>query len=194
MHVKIGFAAVVLSVPLAFVLPPKVAFENGAIENAQVVILLALAAANVKWSLAAANIRQRWFHRFCAALTFLFALRELSWGRVFFQIGTAANGAPHFISMADYPLRLPVYIFLTLYILALVFILFRFLPVKRMLLSKKPLGALAVMFAAVAMVYIGEHGYIFGKECGEILEELNETIAYLMMPYICTYYRKFLKS
>ncbi len=182
-----------MSIPLAFVVPPEITFENHLVENLQVVILILFAAANLKLA-RASKLQLKWYHVFCAMLFFLFALRELSWGRVFFQIGAEPSGEPIFISMANYPYRVPVYIFLAICISALIFILAKFLPVKKFLFAKKPIGALAVMFGAILAAYVGEHGYFIGKECGEVLEELEETVAYLMLPKICLFYREFLKG
>ena len=192
MYEKIGLAAMFLSIPLAFVAPPEITFENHLIENLQVIILIFLAAVNVKFSLAS-KLQLKWYHIFCAILFFVFALRELSWGRVFFQIGTEISGEPIFISMADYPYRIPIYIFLAICIFALLFILIKFLPVKKFLFGKKPMGALAVMCGAIFLAYVGEHGYFIGKEYGEALEEFEELTAYLMLPRICLFYREFLK-
>ena len=193
MYAKMGFAAMILSIPLAFVIPPEITFENHLVENLQVVILILLSAFNVKLALAS-KFQLKWYHVFCAILFFIFALRELSWGRVFFQIGATASGEPLFISMSDYPYRIPIYILLTILILALIFILIKFLPVKKFLFGKKPIGALAIMFGAIFIAYIGEHGYLVGKEYGEVLEELEETVAYLVLPKICLFYREFLKG
>ena len=131
------FAALILSVPLAFVVPPELTFENGVIENLQVVVLFLLAAVNIKFAISARNIQLKWYHVFCAILFFVFALRELSWGRVFFKVGEEISGEPIFMSMADFPYRVPIYIFLTLCILAMLFILIKILPLKEFIFSRK---------------------------------------------------------
>ncbi|MBR0261877.1 MAG: hypothetical protein IJQ85_08815 [Selenomonadaceae bacterium] len=72
-YVVIAFIAVISSVPLAFVLPVEWSFENGFIENAQVIILLVEAI----WIL---TIRSpmKWFQRFFAGTcTDCFARIEL---------------------------------------------------------------------------------------------------------------------
>ncbi len=190
MYVKLGALALILGVPLASVVPPELAFENGVIENFQVALLILIALANLRWAkISADNAQLRWFHIFCAMLMIVFALRELSWGRVFFQTGVAPNGEPYFVMMASYPYRVPVYIFLTLWILAMLVVLFKFLPVKRFLLERKPVGILVVMFAAVILAQAGDHDLIAH---GEILEELEELVAYAMLPEICLFYREFL--
>ncbi len=191
MYLKINLALVALSFPLSFVLPPKVAFENGLIENLQVAVLLFSAALSFKLSLSAENSNSKWFHRFCAALMILFAMRELSYGRVFFQTGAFPSGEPTFVMMADFPYRKQIYIFLTIYILALLAILLKFIPLKRMLFGKKPVDALIVMTVAILVSQFGDHGYFVGKEYGAILEEVNELIAYMTFPKICLYYNEF---
>ena len=176
------FVAVLLSVPLAFTLPLELSFENGLIENAQVVILLL--GAVIVLVFRADDAQFKWFRRLFAAGLVLIALRELSWGRVFFQIGMNSLG-PVFVPMAEYEYRVPVHIFL---IAAMLFVLVRFVPVKKILQNWQPLGAFAVIIIALALNYVGEHGYFIGKECGQILEELNELILYLTLPTVNFYY------
>ena len=180
------FAAIILSVPLAFVLPVEISFENGFLENVQVVVLILSALLILIFQSDAAQMK--WFQRFFAAGLFLTALRELSWGRVFFPVGMEKLGAV-FVSMADYEYRIPVYIFLAIYGAAMLFILIRFVPVKKILLSPQPLAAFAVMILALIFSYVGEHGYFLGKAQGQILEEFNELILYLILPAINFYYR-----
>lgn len=116
-YVGPAFVGVILSVPLAFVLPVEWSFENELIENAQIAVLLGgiILILSVRSSM-------KWFQRFFAAGFLLMIFRELSWGRVFFPVGTEELG-PVFISMADYKYRVPVYIFLAAYISAMLFML-----------------------------------------------------------------------
>ena len=184
-YLAVMFGAVILSVPLAFILPVELSFENGVIENAQVAILILAALLMLIFPSPAAQMI--WFQRFFAAGLVLMALRELSWGRVFFPIKMKPLG-PIFVAMTDYEYRVPVYIFLAAYIAMMLFILIRFVPVKRILLSRQPLAAFAVIFIALSLNYVGEHGYFIGKACGQVLEELNELIFYLTLPAINFYY------
>ena len=123
--VGLAFAGLVLSAPLAFVLPVEWSFENGLIENAQIVVLLGgiILILSVRSSM-------KWFQRFFAAVLLLIVFRELSWGRVFFPTGMEKFG-PIFVSMKDYEYRLPVYIFLAAYISVMLFILIYFVPAKK---------------------------------------------------------------
>ena len=184
-YLSVMLVAVILSVPLAFVLPVELSFENELIENAQVIVLIFDALLILNSPSPAAQMI--WFQRFFAAGLFLMALRELSWGRVFFPIKMKALG-PTFVAMADYEYRIPVYIFLAVYIALMLFILIRFVPVKKIFLSRQPLAAFAVIFIALLLNYVGEHGYFIGKAYGQVLEELNELIFYLTLPVISFYY------
>ena len=184
-YLAVMVAAIILSIPLAFILPVEVSFENGLIENAQVVVLAVSATAILIFRSESAQMK--WFQRLFAAGLFLMALRELSWGRVFFPIKMGKLGAS-FVSMADYEYRIPVYIFLAIYIAAMLFILIRFVPVKKILLGRQPLAAFAVIILALILNYVGEHGYFIGKACGQILEEFNELILYLTLPVVNFYY------
>lgn len=181
-YVRLAFVATMLSVPLAFVLPVEWSFENGLIENMQIVVLILSAV-----FILSVRSRMKWFQRFCAAGFVLMALRELSWGRVFFPIGMEQFGAV-FVTMVDYPYRIPVYIFLTVYIAAMLIILIRFVPVRKILLGRQPLAAFGVIGIALTLNYIGEHGWLLGKGNGQILEELNELIFYLTLPAVALYW------
>ena len=179
------FAAIILSVPLALTLPLELSFENGLIENAQVVILL-LGAVLILIP-RAEDVQFKWFQRLFAAGLVLMTLRELSWGRVFFPLKMKPMG-PSFISMADYEYRIQVYIFLAVYVATMIFMLIRFVPVKRILRSRQPLALFAVMILSIIFSYVGEHGYFIGKACGQLLEEIDELILYMTLPALNFYY------
>ena len=167
--VAVAFIAEILSVPLAFVLPIELSFENGLIENAQIIILII----GTIWIL---SVRSplKWFKIFSSAGFLLIVFRELSWGRVFFPVDMEKLG--------------PVYVFLTVYILAMIFILIRFVPIKEIFLSRQPLAAFAVMIVALILVSVGDQGWLVGKAHGQILEELNELIFYATLPVAALYY------
>jgi len=183
-YLRMIFAAMILSIPLAFVLPVEWSFENNLIENAQVVILILGAVLILAFK---SSAQMKWFQRLFAAGLFLMTLRELSWGRVFFPIGMEDSGAV-FVSMVDYRYRIPVYIFLTIYIAAMIFILIRFVPVKKILLSSQPLAAFAVILMVIILSHIGDRGWLVGKAHGQLIEEMNELLLYLTLPVINFYY------
>ena len=185
-YVSVAFVGVLMSVPLAFVLPVEWSFENELIENAQVVTLLASAVVVL-------NVRPKsrqmiWFQRFFAAGLVLIAFRELSWGRVFFPTGMEDFGAV-FVDMEHYKYRMPVHIFIATYGAAMLFVLIRFVPVKKILRGRQPLAAFAVILLAIILSSLGDHGWLIGKACGQILEELNELIFYATLPAVDFYYQ-----
>ena len=102
----------ILSVPLAFVLSVEWSFENGLIENAQIVVLFS----------------------------------------------------------------------------AMIFILIRFVPVKKILSARQPLTVFAEMILAIIFSFVGEHHLFLNKACGQILEELNELIFYTNLPAVALQY------
>ena len=108
-------------------------------------------------------------------------------GARFFPTGMEEFGAV-FVSMADYEYRLHVYVFLTIYIAAMLFVLIRFVPVKKILFGRQPLAAFAVILIAHLLNYIGDHGLIIGKAYGQVLEELNELILYMTLPAVALYW------
>ena len=185
LYLGTAFAALILSVPLAFVLPVEISFENGFLENAQVVALILAALLIIFFASADAQLKS--FNGLFAAFLILVALRELSWGRVFFPVDVEDLGYV-FVRMVDYKYRVHVYIFLAAYISTMIFVLIRFVPVKKILLHRQPLAAFAVIFMAGILAYIGDQGIFIGKECGQILEELEELILYLTLPVINFYY------
>lgn len=186
-YVNIALTAVILSLPLTFVLPVEWSFENGLIENLQVIVLLigAIFVLSVRSDV--------WLQRFLAAGLMLIVMRELSWGRVFFPTGIEELG-PVFVSMADYKYRVHVYIFLAIYISAMLFMLIRLVPVKKIFLCPQPLFAFVVILIAIILNYIGDKGLFIGKACGQVLEELNELILYMTLPSVAAYWLWKLKT
>ena len=185
LYVKVSVVAVLLSMPLAFVLPVELSFENGLIENAQVVVLLGSAVR--LFTVRPEKPYMKWFQRFFAAGLILTALRELSWGRVFFPVAMEELG-PVFISMAEYKYRVPVYIFLTVYISAMIFMLIYLVPLRKIFQYNQPFAIFAAIIIAAILSLIGDHGWLIGKEHGQILEELNELIIYVNLPVSALHY------
>ena len=182
--VGFAFVAEILSVPLSFALPVELSFENGLIENAQIVVLIV----GALWIL---KVRSplKWFQRFFAAGLLLIVFRELSWGRVFFPVSMEPLG-PVFIDMAHFKYGTEVHVAMVAYVAAMIFILIRFVPVKKILHSPQPSAAFAVMIVAFIFSSFGDSGLLLGKLHGQILEELNELIFYSTSPVAALYYCK----
>lgn len=182
-----GLVAMILSVPLAMILPTSIAFENGPIENLQVIILFGSSIFALRLMSSTIDQGTKAFNIFCSLLFILLAVRELSWGRVFYQIDFSDSG-PTFIAMKDYAWRLEAHVFIVLIVLAMLILLVRRVPLRRLWTVPLPIKILSLIFLCVILQYIGEHGYIFGKLNGQTLEEFNETIIYCLQPMLCLYY------
>lgn len=179
----------ILSLILSRILPVELSFENGLIENLQVIVLIAGAIFSLSLFFQTRDARLKWFQIFCAAAFLLVAFRELSWGRVFFPIAQE-NFGPVFVDMKDYHFKMQVYFFIAVCGAAMLFILFKFIPVKKFLQCKFPTKIFAVLIVAIVCQYLGEHGYFLDRTTGQIFEELNELIAYSCFPAICLHYHK----
>ena len=184
-----GLVLLLASVPASMLLPPSIAFENGPIENLQVILLLASALWSIRLSRTLYDKGVQGFDLFCALLFVLLAARELSWGRVFYRIDFDETG-PSFVSMSDYVWRTEAYTFIVLIGLAMLILLVRDVPLRRLAQVPLPLSIFAIIFAGVLLQYAGEHGLLLGKLNGQTLEELNETIVYAMQPLLCSYYHE----
>ena len=176
----ITLALVPIAVVLFFFLSPPVAYENGPLENLQVVqlvigALVARAAARRAFDKEARNI---WY---CGAVTFLIcAGRELNWGRVFYPVADHNK----FLPLKALWYGPVVYPLLTAIILATLYTLWRSNLFSYIVKTRIPLWnfiLFAVLYLAAnyaehrPMIFWGQH---FD---GEILEELFECLCYWLL-------------
>lgn len=161
--------------PLTSLLPVELAFENHFIENAQVIILFL--GALYCYFLARIEKKFAKLFRTGQALFTLLALREMSWGRIFFQDGVNEFGAPTFVQMSAFPLHALVNFLIGVYIISVLVALVVFVPWKNFLPPPKFFYA---CFLTLLLATAGERNWIydFAPE-GEMLEELAETLCYL---------------
>ena len=188
----VGALALLASVPLSMTLSPSIAFENGPIENFQVVLLIFVSIHSLRLMLESYDHGAKAFHVFCALGFVLLTLRELSWGRVFYQTDFDATG-PEFVPMADYAWRFEAHIFIAVVSLMMLFILIKHMPIRRLLSARPPIALLSIVIVGVILQFVGEHGWLLGKIHGPVLEEISETIIYAFQPLLCSYYHSTLK-
>jgi hypothetical protein len=169
-----------LTLPLALLLPPWVGWENGPLENLQVVLLLM--GAWVACAIALHDRRHPALHRFwyCVAPLWLLCVgRELSWGRVFFPVGMDASG-PVFISAMSYDAVIrPLAIAVT--VASLVGMLWQ-RPFRLLARCRLPLTDVVIMLAAALIANAVDKGYwpaLLQHE--ETVEEWAELIVYSAM-------------
>ena len=188
----VGAIALILSVPLSMNVPPSIAVENGPIENFQVVLLLCASVNSLRLMLDSYDHGLKSFHVFCALGFVLLTMRELSWGRVFYQIAID-DTEPIFVPMSDYAWRIEAYTFIVVVSLMMLFLLIKHVPIRRLVSAPIPIALFAIVFVGVILQYCGEHGFLIGKIHGQVLEEITETIIYAMQPILCSYYHSTLK-
>ena len=83
----VGIAILILAIPMSFYFPVSMSFENNLIENIQVVVLIISGIYNITLI----HDETKIFNIWCSLLSMLLAFRELSWGRVFYQVGFEAT-------------------------------------------------------------------------------------------------------
>ena len=169
-----------LAVLMFFFLSPTVAYENGPLENLQVVQLVigALVAYLAARKAFDKNVRNIWC---CGAVVFLIcAGRELNWGRVFYPTGDHNM----FISMKSLWYGPIVYPLLTIIIIATLYTLWHsdfFSYIKK---TKIPFWNLCLFVVLYLTANYAEHRpmIFWGQHFdGEILEELFECLCYWLL-------------
>lgn len=185
----IGSVLIAAALPLSFILPVSVSFENGLIENLQVVALIVGGIYNITLIGKSTDYQVADFHLWCTVLMFFMAFRELSWGRVFYQIGFEATG-PVFVDMSNFAWRTEVHILMALVILFLLVFMLRNLPLQRMIRCRLPFTIIFAMILAMSFSYIGDHGMLVGKLQGQIVEEFGELAFYVLIPSLCIHYHR----
>jgi len=171
---------VAIAVLLFFFLPPAVAYENGPLENLQVVELVvgagvAYVAGKKAIDKDAGNI---WYS---GAVTFLIcAGRELNWGRVLYP----ASDHNKFLPLKSLWYGPLVYPLLTIVILATLYMLWRSNLFSYINKTKIPFWNFVLFIVLYFAASYAEHKPMtFGGQHfdGEILEELFECICYWLM-------------
>jgi hypothetical protein len=177
---------------MSYFLPKTISWENGFLENLQVVILLA-------GFLLSFNFYKKSYHNkihyiwvtVCGFFLLLIG-RELSWGRVFFQTRMTENG-PKFIPMSQVPHHMLINAFIGILIVVIVIGLIKTVP-WRIIFTKAPVPKtyFCLIFIGVIFSLIGDHGVIFSGYKGETIEELGELSFYFLMDMLTLYYYHYL--
>lgn len=183
----IGLLVLFVSYPLAQILPSWVSWENGPVENAQVVILF--------FGMVQALIYQKsdmadwkWLWRGAALIWFICAVRELSWGAVFLEPLSISDEGPFFSSRQLWykPVIMPALI-LSIVLAAILMIkngsqqLLR--PLQRsggLPWTEFLLATLCMMISTAAEEHLGLTTGLTGA-AAQNLEELSELAAYIFL-------------
>lgn len=173
--------------PVGLILPPWWGWENGPLENTQVVILgIGLV---ISWFAARHNRSNRKFRNLWLWLTPFWLLvigRELSWGRVFYPVAFGPNG-PEFISLHQLwygPFVKPA---VAVTIIAMVTGIIFSSPLKYMRHAKLPLLDIIILIFTALLASACDKGMVpFFDPQQEVLEEWAELTAYWSMLSIVT--------
>ena len=170
----------VVAIILFFFLPPSIAYENGPLENLQVVQLVvgALVAFTAARKALDKNARNIWY---CGAVIFLLcAGRELNWGRVFYPTGDHNS----FVSIHELWYGSVVYPLLVVIMLATLYTLWHSKLLYYIKIVKIPFWDLLLFIILYLTANYAEHRpmVFFGQHFdGEILEELFECLCYWLL-------------
>lgn len=174
--------------PLSFVLPYWTNVENGPIENTQVLVLLGGCALCLRYSREARPaLSHMW--RSAAGIFLLLALRELSWGRVFFPLGYTETGEPILMASADMPFHTEIHIAVGLFGALCLYGLLRYTPWQQVFHSIVfPWKHFVLLAFCMTLVTLGDHHAIFHTLQDQTIEELSELLLHLTLCHTAWYY------
>lgn len=180
---KTGYFLLIVAVilfSLCFILPIEASFENHFLENLQLSILfIGLITVLYKSKIL---IKFKHFYWGCGIFYLIMMARELSWGRVFYPIGTRSNGEEIYISIHNIWYGAAVYPIVAVLALAGLFFILKcyfYCRAKRIILD------IPILYLAFFFLLILSSQIIFEKEAisllssyNQLLEEATEAIAY----------------
>lgn len=174
---------VIFSYVMGRQLPPSWGWENSPLEWSQVVILFSGALLSAKWRQNAKSAGQYHHARFflwAIPLWLLMAGREMSWGRVFYPVGTDAITGPFFLSVSQLPYGPVVYPLIAAIILIWLFAVIKHklyaIPYKLFQEGRFPISEFLLVIFSFVVANIAEKKMHF-----EIMEEIVECVAYLSL-------------
>lgn len=175
--------------PLAQVLPVSAGWENGLVENAQVVVLAGGAIMALFFSTRSQSKQWRWFWLMLVPLWLLLIGRELSWGASVLMPALrmhAETGPVYSSSQLDFRMQMHVIAGALLVLSALIFILTRQYRSIVQIVRKRSLPVFEIVLAVCAAILCTNaegHGFMTFSALSEgqqqVLEELFELCVYL---------------
>jgi len=193
----IFFIALVLVIPISALLPIWFGWENGPLESAQNVLLLAGFVICLCYQKGAKGRSKKESQMWLSVgLFYLFMLaRELSWGRVFFLDYIDANG-PGFVRLQTLDAYPYIYAGIGFFALLMLYMLIRTIP-WRELWREIPFNRLTVyiLILAAAISQMAEHDFPYETHnLNQTVEEGAELLVYVIMLYLTREYYLHLKA
>ena len=167
-------------------LPTVLGWENGFLENTQVVVLFM----GMLLCLSASPKAIRKQARVIAALLLLMIGRELSWGRVFFPTGVMDEMGPNFVPMSEIPLHQLIHAAIFVYVVVLIYLFVHVFNWHYFLEIPVPAPALAYLIVCTIFQRLAEHLLIPGLTNPQMqtMEEFLELCIYMQCLGLCWYY------
>ena len=183
---KVLFFSLLMMLPLSKYIPAEAGWENGIIENAQVVVLCLSAL----FSLSFSSPQLRKMSRAICSIYILMIGRELSWGRVFLTPTEITALGPEFPPMKSFVLYPILYFFIGLTLLGIAYTIYKNFKISRFLMVSIPRESILVLLTGITLQIAAEHLHIgvFQGARGQIIEEFSELVVYLEMMHLLLYY------
>lgn len=175
--------------PLSGMLPDWASFENGPLENAQVIVLLGGALLCVHFAHYSQGSPTHGMWLPSAVVFLILAFRELSWGRVFMVKGYSAIGEPIIPGSSEMPFHTAIHVGVGIATVLCLYFLIRYAPWKRIFREiRLPLAQLALIVICIALNTLGDHHAMFHTMRDQLIEELAELLMYLTFCHTAWYY------
>ena len=183
------FLYLLLIYPLSGMLPDWASFENGPLENAQVIVLLGGALLCIHFAHYSQGSPTHGMWLPSAGIFLILAFRELSWGRVFMVKGYSAIGEPIIPGSSEMPFHTAIHVGVGIAAVLCLYFLIRYAPWKRIFREiRLPLAQLALIVICIALNTLGDHHAMFHTMRDQIIEELAELLMYLTFCHTAWYY------
>lgn len=183
------FLYLLLIYPLSGMLPDWASFENGPLENAQVIVLLGGALLCIHFAHYSQGSPTHGMWLPSAVVFLILAFRELSWGRVFMVKGYSAIGEPIIPGSSEMPFHMAIHVGVGIAAVLCLYFLIRYAPWKRILREiRLPWAQLALIVICIALNTLGDHHAMFHTMRDQLIEELAELLMYLTFCHTAWYY------
>lgn len=188
---KVGIVVYfLLIVPVAFVMPEPLAWENGLLEILQNIVLFCDVVLCIILFRKTAGKKFHLMWLSGAGYFLLLLGREMSWGRIFFQTGMDQHG-PTFIAMNAIPGHQYIHGGISIYTAAVLVSLIWLVPWKKIFheLPFPKLGFVILVLSAI-LAACGDKGLLFHSHLDGNVEELAELLAYMLQGGFAVWYYK----
>ncbi|MCH3950271.1 MAG: hypothetical protein LKE33_04940 [Acidaminococcus sp.] len=175
--------------PLSFILPERIAWENGPIEMTQNMVLLFGVFWNLNTYFRSSSVSRNKIWLFLAGFFLLLFGREISWGRVFLLKEITKRG-PVFWSMKSIPHYRFIHRCIGLYMCMDILLLVKSVCWHTALQCvKQSRRVMVLVILAAVLTLLGDKGLLLHSFADETIEEFAELFIYLSLLYFSKLYK-----